>query len=601
MSITANSQLSKVSSKKLESNASNTDGSWASLGAELVYTQDRAGQYLSFNWQLGDNLHHASSNLGNNSEINTDDIIADLNGNESLVPVDEEAYLQRLDRILTTLVPERCQCWFRYRQHLYELELAISPIMLPLGNPATTVLGMGRLLQSIPADSHPNALPHQGKMPLHMPTQMELTLRSQQHRKLVEKFTRNIRRTLDLEVIWQQTVDSLGELLRFERCIIFPYHPGCSSLEAIAEYRQPHISSILGLEIDIALEPGFVEALQKLKPIVIETPQHSYLQQQRILVIATSHKDQPNGIITVSICDKCYPLTGEELELAKEVADQVGTAIAHATLYKELVAARQQAEEATRRKSEFLANVSHEIRTPLNGIIGFLKLILDGMADSSEEQDEYLNEAHKLSVHLFDIIQDILDFAKIEADKIDLEMGSVSLDELFADVGNSMRLQAEHRNLSFQMQTPDTSDEIVVYGDYLRLKQVMINLVGNAIKFTHEGGITLSADVARKKIRFDDCEFPGIVKVRVADTGIGVSLDQQDKLFQSFSQVDGSRTRQYGGTGLGLAISQKLVEAMGGEVHFYSLGEGLGSTVTFTIPLYQQPVLSSAEILPDSQ
>ncbi|NJL61149.1 MAG: GAF domain-containing protein [Methylacidiphilales bacterium] len=592
MSITANSQLSKVSSKKLESNASKTDGSWASLGAELVYTQDRAGQYLSFNWQVSDNPH-------NHSEINTDEIIADLNGNESFVPVDEEAYLQRLDRILTTLVPERCQCWFQYRQHLYELELAISPIMLPLGNPAAAVLVMGRLLQSIPVDSYPNPLSHPGKI-LSMPTQMELTLRSQQHRKLIEKFTRNIRRTLDLEVIWQQTVDSLGELLRFERCIIFPYHLGYSTLEAIAEYRQPHISSMLGIEIDIDLEPGFVEALQKLKPIIIETPQHPYFQQQRILVAATSHKDQPNGIIAVKVCNECYPLTGEELELAKEVADQVGTAIAHATLYKELVAARQQAEEATRRKSEFLANVSHEIRTPLNGIIGFLKLILDGMADSPEEQDEYLNEAHKLSVHLFDIIQDILDFAKIEADKIDLEMGSVSLNELFADVGNSMRLQAEHRNLSFQMQTPDTSDEIVVYGDYLRLKQVMINLVGNAIKFTHEGGITLSADVARKKIRFDDCEFPGIVKVRVADTGIGVSLDQQDKLFQSFSQVDGSRTRQYGGTGLGLAISQKLVEAMGGEVHFYSLGEGLGSTVTFTIPLYQQPVLSSTEILPDS-
>ncbi len=601
MSITANSQLSKVLSKNLESNASNTDGSWESLGAELVYTQDRAGQYLSFNWQLSDSLRHVSSDLGSNSEINPEDIITDLNGNESLVAVDEDAYLQRLDRILTTLVPESCQCWFKYRQHLYELELAISPIMRALGHPATTVLVMGRLLQSIPGESNPTPLPHQGKMPLTMPTQMELTLRSQQHRKLVEKFTRNIRRTLDLEVIWQQTVDSLGELLRFERCIIFPYHPGYSTLKAIAEYRQPHISSMLGLEIDIALEPGFVEALQKLKPIIIETPQHPYLQKHRILVAATSHKDQPNSIIAVEICNGCYPLTGEEIELAKEVADQVGTAIAHATLYKELVAARQQAEEATRRKSEFLANVSHEIRTPLNGIIGFLKLILDGMADSSEEQDEYLNEAHKLSVHLFDIIQDILDFAKIEADKIDLEMGSVSLDELFADVGNSMRLQAEHRNLSFQMQTPDTSDEIVVYGDYLRLKQVMINLVGNAIKFTHEGGITLSADVVRKKLRFDDCEFPGIVKVRVADTGIGVSLDQQDKLFQSFSQVDGSRTRQYGGTGLGLAISQKLVEAMGGEVHFYSLGEGLGSTVTFTIALYQQPVLSSAETLPDSQ
>ena len=123
------------------------------------------------------------------------------------------------------------------------------------------------------------------------------------------------------------------------------------------------------------------------------------------------------------------------------------------------------------------------------------------------------------------------------------------------------------------------------------LPQILFNLIGNAIKFTQEGGVTISVDIVLKKTKFQDHQFPGMVRVRVADTGIGVSLDKQDKLFQLFSQVDGSRTRQYGGTGLGLAISQKLVETMGGEVHFYSLGEGLGSTVTFTVPLYQQPVI----------
>ncbi|RUT04752.1 hypothetical protein DSM106972_043210 [Dulcicalothrix desertica PCC 7102] len=573
MSITANSQLSKVLSRNLESIASNTDGSWANLGAELVYTQDWAGRFSSFYWQPSDSL-----------SINTEQIVASLNQDDSLTPVDKVTYLQYLQRVMTALAPERCQFWFAYRQYLYEFDLTITPVMPSLGDAATTVLVMGRLLQV--AEKNYEALP-----PLSATSISDLALRSQQHQKILNRITSSIRRTLDLDVIWQQTVDSLGEALRLDRCIICPYKPGAKSVKVIAEYHKPNITSMLGLEIDINSEPGLVETLLTLKPVVVDS-QHPYFRQGRILVAVTCHQDQPNGIIAITLRDECKSLTAEELELAKEVADQLGTAIAHATLYQELGAARFQAEEATRRKSEFLANVSHEIRTPLNGIMGFLKLILDDMTDSVEEEREYLQESHKLSLHLFDIIQDILDFAKIEAGKNDLELSSVNIDELFTDVSNSMRLQSEQKNLSFQMQLPDTSDKIVVFGDYLRLKQVMINLVGNAIKFTHEGGITLSADVVRKKMRFQDREFPGIVKVRVADTGIGVSLDKQDKLFQSFSQVDGSRTRQYGGTGLGLAISQKLVEAMGGEVHFYSLGEGLGSTVTFTVPLYQQPVLS---------
>ncbi|MEH1861085.1 MAG: AAA-like domain-containing protein [Nostoc sp.] len=254
-------------------------------------------------------------------------------------------------------------------------------------------------------------------------------------------------------------------------------------------------------------------------------------------------------------------------------------------------------EEGERAKSEFLANVSDEIRTPLNGMIGFLKLILEGMADDPEEQNQFLAEAHHLSIHLLNIINDILDIAKIEAGKMELAYAPVKLDELFSHVEGFMRPQAEMRNLSFRMQMPATSDEIIVQSNYQRLLQVMLNLVGNAIKFTHEGGVTVSADLVLKKVKpnFQAQQFPGMVRVRVADTGIGVSLDKQDKLFQLFSQVDGSRTRHYGGTGLGLAISQKLIEAMGGQLNFYSVGEGLGSTVTFTVPLYQYPRIIQPE------
>ncbi|WP_427161527.1 ATP-binding protein [Aliinostoc sp. HNIBRCY26] len=576
MTITASSQLPHIFSQNLESINPKGDGLLPTLGSELVYMQDGTGRYLSFYWQKTDLLG-----------FQPERIVTESNGENIFLPVDQTAYLERLHRILTSLVPERCQCWFSCDRNLFELELAICPIMPPVGTAATTVLVTGRLLQVKVNTQEVNVA-------INPPHQVDSVLRSQQHQKLVNQITRNIRRTLDLDVIWQQTVDSLGKALRLERCIICPYQPSSSKVRVIAEYHQPERPSMLGLEIDVHAEPAFAQALATLEPIIMEVPGYNLCPQHKILVVATCYKDQANALIAINLRDECYPLTNAELELAKEVADQLGTAIAHATLYKELEAARQKAEEASRLKSEFLANVSHEIRTPLNGMIGFLKLILDGMVDDVDESNQFLAEAHELSLHLLTVINDILDIAKIEAGKMELVCAPVKLDELFADVENFMCPQAEGKNLSFRMQLPPTSDDIIVHGNYQRLLQVMLNLVGNAIKFTHEGGITVSADIVVKKNKCPEQQFPGMVRVRVADTGIGVSLDKQDKLFQLFSQVDGSRTRQYGGTGLGLAISQKLVEAMGGEVHFYSLGEGLGSTVTFTVPLYQQPVMLSS-------
>ena len=572
MSIAANSEPPHLLSDNPESVTDSTHA-LACLGAELVFVQDGTGRYIKFYWQQ-------SERLG----LKPEHIIDDTAHRESFVPVDKASYLERLNQVLATLVPQKCQCWFSYPQGSVELELLITPIMPVLGNAAISVLVMGRLLQV--------AVGKGQIKPEAKPQTLENNLRSQKYQKLIGNITRNIRHTLDLNIIWQQTVDSLSTALQPNTCIICPYH-GANKIRVIAESSHPTTNSMLGTEIDINSQVGFIQALKTLKPVIVEQTNSSLFKSQKVLVVATSHQEQPNSLIALSLDEECSYLSPKELELTKEAADQIGTAIAHATLYEELKVAREQAEEASRLKSEFLANVSHEIRTPLNGMIGFLKLILDGMADDEEEQALFLGEAHKSSLHLLDVINDILDFAKIEAGKMELELTPVKLNELFNDVENFMLLQAEQKNLSFRMQLPGTNDEIIVYSDYLRLKQVMMNLVGNAIKFTHEGHVTVNADVVRKKVILKDKEFPGMLKVRVSDTGIGVSLDQQDKLFQLFSQVDGSRTRQYGGTGLGLTISQKLVEAMGGEVHFYSLGEGLGSTVTFTVPLYQQPVMVS--------
>lgn len=573
MNVNADPRKSYSVSSNLESVATSCICSLPTIGSELVFTQDNSGRYVSFYWQ-------------------NEQIVGATN--ETFEPV-ETSYFARVQRIIETGVPERCQCVFRYGQKLLRFELVISPILPSVGSP-TSVLVMGRMLKEVYIDAKD---PHQQ-------IAISRTRNTLSSRKLLGQIARNIRRTLDLNTIWQQTVESLGEALGASHCMICSYKPEHIQLQVVAEHRQMPVRSMLGQEIDVINQQGYCQALETLAPVVIEKTENSNFQQL-LLVIATCYADKPNGLIILQHCERSSgqqgelvdssrlrEWTAEEIELVRELADQVGTAIAHATLYKQLEEARQQAEEASRLKSEFLANTSHELRTPLNGMLGFLKLILEGMADDPQEQEEFIQEAYRSGLHLLNIINDILDIAKIEAGKMELELGSVRLHELFSDLEDFTRTQAEQKNLSLQIQMPATSDEIIVLGNYQRLLQVMLNLVGNAIKFTHEGGITISADVVRKKVIFQNQVLPGMVKVRVADTGIGVSLDKQDKLFESFSQVDGSRTRQYGGTGLGLTISQKLVEAMGGAVNFYSMGEGLGSTVTFTVPLYQEPVMALA-------
>jgi signal transduction histidine kinase len=380
-------------------------------------------------------------------------------------------------------------------------------------------------------------------------------------------------------------VQNIGSTFATSRCLILADQGNLSRLAVKAEYCREEYNSTTKYQIDWYDETHLQQALSSGYPVAVDFIQEDLLQRKSVLVISTNSDSEDNVLICLQQCDRYRHWTTAEMEMLREIAEQVEAAISLAKLYQEVEQASIQAEEASRLKSDFLANTSHELRTPLNGIIGFLKLLLEGMADDPEEQREFIEEAYKSSIHLLNLINDILDIAKIEAGKMELELNEIELDELFQDVENLINTQAKQKKLNFQIKSPATLTPVTLYGNYQRLLQVMLNLISNGIKFTKEGGIVVSAEVSNKKIECQGIEFPGMVKISVADTGIGVSLEKQDKLFENFYQVDGSRTKSYGGTGLGLAISQKLVEAMGGTISFYSMGDGLGSTVTFTVPL----------------
>ncbi len=265
-------------------------------------------------------------------------------------------------------------------------------------------------------------------------------------------------------------------------------------------------------------------------------------------------------------------------------AAHAALALENARLLDSLETSRQIAEDANRLKSEFLANTSHELRTPLTGIIGSLSMVLDGLCDSPEEEREFSRIAYAASQRLLTIINDVLDIAKIEAGRMDVRLQTVDLGALFKDVRSLSRVQAEEKKLSMEFLLPETM-EYIVWADPDKLRQVLLNLIGNAIKFTTHGGVKVSARVVggddeARKMRID-----------VQDTGIGISLDKQGKLFQPFVQVDGSMTRSYGGTGLGLSISRRLTELMGGALELYSAGEGQGSTFMVTLPTVSQTQL----------
>ena len=266
--------------------------------------------------------------------------------------------------------------------------------------------------------------------------------------------------------------------------------------------------------------------------------------------------------------------TAADLELLTTIATQASIAIQNARAFERLVETADELREIDRLKTQFLANMSHELRTPLNSIIGFSRVMLKGIdGPLTDLQEADLTSIYNSGQHLLSLINSILDMSKIEAGKMDLSFEEVQLDEVFKSVLSTTRALVKDEPIDLRSEIPD--DLPTVWADSQRVRQVLINLMSNAAKFTNEGHIALRAEAG--------AEF---VTVSVEDTGIGIEPEAQDRLFIAFQQVDGSTTRRAQGTGLGLAISRSFVELHGGEIWVESQ-PGKGATFHFTLPIYQ--------------
>jgi signal transduction histidine kinase len=290
-----------------------------------------------------------------------------------------------------------------------------------------------------------------------------------------------------------------------------------------------------------------------------------------ILVVPLLRPDQVIGALVVR-----RKLPGEfpksTIDLLETFADQSVVAIQNARLFSEIEEKGRQLAIASQHKSQFLANMSHELRTPLNAILGYTELIMDDVyGETPEKMRQVLQRVESNGRHLLGLINDVLDLSKIEAGQLTLTLGDYSLKDVVLTVFSTVESLATEKKIALKVDVPNNLPS--GRGDERRLTQVLLNLVGNAIKFTDEGEVTIKGSSTN-----------GAFSVSVRDTGPGISKADQAKLFEEFQQADNSITRKKGGTGLGLAISKRIIELHGGRIWLES-APGEGSTFSFSLPV----------------
>ncbi len=398
------------------------------------------------------------------------------------------------------------------------------------------------------------------------------------------------RSTFDLQTVLQTLVESAARLCEADKATI-------TRQRGNAFYRAESYgfsAEFMDYVKDIPIEPkrGSVSgrALLEGRPIhvpdVKADPDYTWVEAQRlgdyrtILSVPMLREGVPIGVLVLTRSE-VRPFTDKQIELVSTFADQAAIAIENVRLFDEIQDKSRQLEEASQHKSQFLANMSHELRTPLNAILGYTELMADGAyGEPSEKMLGILKRLETNGRHLLGLINDVLDLSKIEAGQLVLELSDYSVQDIAQTVRSTLEPLAADKKLAFKVEMP--SELPPGHGDGRRLTQVLINLVGNAIKFTDAGEVAIKAEANN-----------GSFYVSVRDTGPGISAVDQAKLFQEFQQADNAITKKKGGTGLGLAISKRIVEMHGGKIWVESQ-VGQGSTFAFTLPVIVERQVETA-------
>jgi signal transduction histidine kinase len=389
------------------------------------------------------------------------------------------------------------------------------------------------------------------------------------------------RSTFDLKSVLDTLVGAAARLCEADMAAlarpkgsIYRYEATFGHLREHEEFLSTHPA---GIDRGTAVGRTLVEGTVTHITDVLADSEYTYLEGQRLggfrtlLGVPLLREGTPIGVIVVQR-KTVRPFTQKQIELVQTFADQAVIAIENVRLFDEIQDKSRQLAEASQHKSQFLANMSHELRTPLNAILGYTELILDSVyGDMPEKARGVLDRVQRNGRHLLGLINDVLDLSKIEAGQLALSLADYSLKSVIQSVFSAVDPLAREKQVALKI---DVAPELPqARGDERRVTQVLLNLVGNAIKFTDIGEVSIKGSSAN-----------GSFTVAVHDTGPGISEADQAKLFQEFQQADNSITRKKGGTGLGLAISKRIIEMHGGKIWVESV-VGQGSTFSFTLPV----------------